>query len=97
MTTFFAIPTAWMMPNDQVAVYIESKTNNDGQSSKTGSLEIKSVHVTHKTSEYFYVDQGLKTDDQIITTPIQSPEVGMLLRRIDMKSMKTSQVVEVKP
>ena len=71
-TDVFAIPSAWMMPDDQLAVY-----------TKNGTLEIKSVHVTHKTSDYFYVDQGLSSIDHIITTPIQAPEVGMQLRRVD--------------
>ncbi len=65
----YAIPTAWMMPNDQLSVYAEG-----------GVLAIKSVHVAHKTNDFFYVDQGLNSRDQIITTPIQAPEIGMLLR-----------------
>jgi len=95
----FAIPSAWMMADDQVAVYIEKESVNGESSKTTGTLEIKSVHVTHKTSEYFYVDDGLSSDDQIITTPIQSPEIGMQLRRLDkqMNSMKESQVVEARP
>lgn len=66
----FAIPTAWMMPNDQIAVY-----------QPDGRLAIKSVHVVHKTTDFFYVDQGLTTTDQIITTPIQAPTEGMMLRQ----------------
>ncbi|VAW44193.1 hypothetical protein MNBD_GAMMA02-1125 [hydrothermal vent metagenome] len=79
-TDVFAVPSAWMMPNDQLALYVNN-TN-----AKNGTLEIKSVHVTHKTSDYFYVDQGLNPIDQIITTPIQAPEVGMQLRRIDKQN-----------
>ncbi|MCX7554356.1 efflux RND transporter periplasmic adaptor subunit [Marinicella sp. S1101] len=65
----YAIPSAWMMPNDQVAIYADDK------------LTIKSLDVFHKTDTYFYVNQGLSTSDQVITTPIQAPENGMLLRR----------------
>lgn len=65
----FAIPSAWMMPEDKVAIY------------KNDQLAIKSVQVFHKTDDYFYVNQGLSKDDQIITTPIQAPEIGMQLRR----------------
>ncbi len=79
-TDVYAIPSAWMMPNDQLAFYVNNAN------AKSGTLEIKSVHVTHKTSDYFYVDQGLSPIDQIITTPIQAPEVGMQLRRIDKQN-----------
>ncbi|MGJ8663821.1 MAG: efflux RND transporter periplasmic adaptor subunit [Marinicella sp.] len=65
----YAIPTAWMLPKDQVAVFSDDQT-----------LAIKTVHVAHKTNDYFYVDQGLTTSDQIITTPIQAPLEGMQLR-----------------
>jgi RND family efflux transporter MFP subunit len=65
----FAIPTAWMMPNDQLAVY-----------QKDGTLAIKSVNVVHKTNDYFYVSSGLSRQDAIISTPIQAPEPGMQLR-----------------
>ena len=68
-TGVFAIPSAWMMPNDQVAIYADDDT-----------LEIKTVQVVHKTNNHFYVDEGLNSNDQIITTPIQAPEVGMQLR-----------------
>jgi RND family efflux transporter MFP subunit len=74
-TDVYAIPSAWMMPDDQIAVY-----------AKDGTLEIKSVHVTHKTSDFFYVDQGLSSIDHIITTPIQAPEIGMQLRRADQQN-----------
>lgn len=66
----YAVPSAWMMPNDQLSVYAADDT-----------LEIKSVQVAHKTDAYFYVDKGLSSNDAIITTPIQAPEVGMQLRR----------------
>lgn len=65
----YAIPSAWMMPNDQVAIYKDDK------------LAIKSLDVFHKTDAYFYVNQGLNDNDQVITTPIQAPEIGMQLRR----------------
>lgn len=65
----YAIPAAWMMPNDQLPVYLEDDT-----------LAIKQVHVVHKTNDHFYVDQGLNSQDLIITTPIQAPTVGMTLR-----------------
>ncbi len=86
-----AIPNSWMMPNDQVALYI-----GDG-SSETGILAIKTVEVVHKTSEYFYVNQGLDFSDHIITTPIQAPEAGMQLRRVVGKQIdpgKASLVAE---
>ncbi len=65
----YPIPTAWMMPDDQVAVYKQDHT-----------LEIRKVHVVHQTNAYFYVDQGVDDSDLIITTPIQSPIPGMILR-----------------
>ncbi len=65
----FSIPTAWMMPNNQLSIYNDS-----------GTLEIKSVQVIHKTNDFFYVNQGLTSQDQIIITPIQAPEEGMQLR-----------------
>jgi len=65
----FPIPTAWMMPNNQLAVY------NDG-----GTLAIKTVEVIHKTNDYFYVNIGIDSQDHIITTPIQAPIEGMQLR-----------------
>ncbi|MFC3195329.1 efflux RND transporter periplasmic adaptor subunit [Marinicella sediminis] len=68
----FAIPSAWMMPNDQLAVYTPG-----------GKLAIKQVRVAYKTDDYFYVDQGIDQTDLIITTPIQAPTEGMLLRRAD--------------
>ncbi len=77
----FAIPAAWMMPNDQVSVY-----------EKDGKLGIKTVQVVHKTNEFFYVDDGLSAVDHVISTPIQAPEVGMQLRRAD-----SNQQAEVKP
>lgn len=64
----FAVPSAWMMANDQVAVYRE------------GKLDILNLKVSHKTDDYFYVTSGLNEQNQIITTPIQAPEVGMTLR-----------------
>jgi len=66
----YAIPNAWMMPNDQLSVY-----------QSDGTLAIKKVNVVHKTKDFFYVDQGLTARDQVITTPIQAAEAGMPLRR----------------
>jgi RND family efflux transporter MFP subunit len=74
-TEVYAIPSAWMMPNDQISVYVDNNT-----------LGIKSVQVVHKTNDYFYVDQGLSSHDQIITTPIQAPEIGIKLRRLNLQS-----------
>ncbi len=65
----YPIPTAWMMPNDQLAVY-----------QKDGTLAIKNVEVIHKTNEYFYLKSGISELDAIITTPIQAPVAGMPLR-----------------
>jgi len=65
----YAIPSAWMMPNDQIPVYLADDT-----------LAIKQVQVVHKTNAYFFVEQGLNSQDLIITTPIQAPTVGMALR-----------------
>lgn len=73
----YAIPTAWMMPNNQLAVY-----QNDG------SLAIKTVSVIHKTNDHFYVNKGISENDAIITTPIQAPEVGMRLRLANRKPAK---------
>lgn len=82
-TGLYAVPSAWMMPNDQLAVFINSDEVNKGQ------LEIKSVKVAHTTKDYFYVEQGLTTNDQIITTPIQAPEEGMKLRKLDLIDTQT--------
>lgn len=79
----YAIPNAWMMPNDQLSVY-----------QSDGTLVIKEVHVVHKTNEFFYVDQGLTPNDQIITTPVQAAEVGMKLRK-NSKATITEFVDEV--
>ena len=68
----YPIPTAWMMPDDQISVYTEDST-----------LAIRTVHVVHKTNDYFYVDQGVDNNDLIITTPIQAPTSGMILRNIN--------------
>ncbi|TDR23524.1 efflux RND transporter periplasmic adaptor subunit [Marinicella litoralis] len=82
----YAVPTAWMMPNDQLSVY-----------QTDGTLAIKSVHVVHKTNEYFYVDDGLTANDQIITTPIQAPEVGMKLRKNDATVDSNDSASEASP
>jgi len=66
----YAIPSAWMMPNDQLAVYAPGD-----------QLSIKTVQVKYKTNDYFYVDEGIDQQDQIITTPIQAPAEGMKLRQ----------------
>ena len=66
----YAIPSAWMMPNDQLAVYAPGD-----------QLAIKTVQVKYKTNDYFYVDEGIDQQDQIITTPIQAPAEGMKLRQ----------------
>ncbi len=66
----FAIPSAWMMPEDQIAVYAQGD-----------QLAIKNLKVFHKTDDFFYVNNGLSAVDEIIITPIQAPEVGMQLRR----------------
>ncbi len=88
-TGLYAVPSAWMMPNDQLAVYVNSDDSSKGQ------LAIKSVQVAHKTSDYFYVEEGLTASDQIITTPIQAPEVGMELRKYN-QSINT-EAVALKP
>lgn len=67
----FAVPSAWMMANNQIAIYRE------------GKLDILDLEVTHKTDDYFYVTSGLNEQNKIITTPIQAPEVGMTLRLKD--------------
>jgi len=66
----YAIPTAWMMPDNQVAVYASDNT-----------LDIRSVNVVHKTNDHFYIDQGINELDSVITTPIQAPSSGMPLRQ----------------
>lgn len=66
----YAIPSAWMMPNDQLAVYAPGD-----------QLSIKTVQVKYKTNDYFYVDEGIDQQDQIIITPIQAPAEGMKLRQ----------------
>jgi RND family efflux transporter MFP subunit len=71
----YPVPSAWMMPEDQVAIYQADNT-----------LDIRAVNVVHKTNDFFYVDQGLSEQDQVITTPIQAPEAGMLLRHDDSSS-----------
>jgi len=75
----FAIPSAWMMPNDQLSVYTPG-----------GKLAIKQVRVTHKTDDHFYVDEGIDQADLIITTPIQAPTEGMQLRRADQAADATA-------
>ncbi len=82
----FAIPSAWMMPDDQISVY-----------EKGGKLAIKTVQVAHKTNDYFYVNDGLSATDHIISTPIQAPEVGMQLRRADKVAQTQTQAEEVSP
>ncbi len=79
----YAVPTAWMMPNDQLSIY-----NSDG------SLDIKTVHVVHKTNEFYYVDRGLTSSDQVITTPIQAPVIGMQLRHSNDIQTNDSQTTE---
>jgi RND family efflux transporter MFP subunit len=78
----FAIPSAWMMPNDQLAVYTPG-----------GKLAIKQVHVTHKTDDHYYVDEGIDQADLIVTTPIQAPTAGMSLRRA-VPAAKTTAISE---
>ena len=65
----YPVPTAWMMPDDQVAVYAPDNT-----------LDIRSVTVIHKTNDFFYVTDGIDDQDLIITTPVQAPAQGMILR-----------------
>lgn len=82
-TTFndvFAIPTAWMLPDNQLAVYQQD-----------GTLTIKTVDVVHKTNDYFYVNAGISDQDAIIKTPIQAPVEGMLLRLVENRQ-KTNEV-----
>ncbi len=79
----FSIPTAWMMPNNQLSIYNDS-----------GTLEIKPVQVIHKTNDFFYVNQGLTSKDQIIITPIQAPEVGMQLRLKPMVAEGDKKAIE---
>ncbi len=74
----YPVPSAWMMPEDQVAIYQADNT-----------LDIRAVNVVHKTTDVFYVDQGLSEQDQVITTPIQAPQAGMLLRHDDSSSTTT--------
>ncbi len=74
LTDVFAVPAAWMMANDKIAVYRE------------GKLAILEVQVAHKTDDYDYVTSGLSAQDQIIITPIQAPENGMTLRLKTMES-----------
>lgn len=82
----YAIPAAWMMADDQVAIYDQDK------------LTIKPLQVFHKTDAFFYVSEGLSNTDQIITTPIQAPEVGMLLRRQSGTDAKSAnQEITAKP
>ena len=80
----YAIPSAWMMPNDQLSVYAPG-----------GQLAIKQVRVTHKTDDHFYVDEGIDQTDLIITTPIQAPAEGMQLRRADQVSDSTAMTGQV--
>jgi RND family efflux transporter MFP subunit len=80
----FAIPSAWMMPNDQLSVYTPG-----------GKLAIKQVRVTHKTDDHFYVDEGIDQADLIITTPIQAPTEGMQLRRADQAADATAMTGQV--
>lgn len=69
LSDVFAVPSAWMMANDQIAVY------------RDGKLNILDLKVAHKTDDFFYVTSGLNEQNQIITTPIQSPSEGMILRK----------------
>lgn len=68
LSNVFAVPAAWMMANDQIAVY------------KEGKLDILNLKVIHKTDDFYYVNAGMNDKNQIVTTPIQAPEVGMTLR-----------------
>ena len=82
LTGVFAVPAAWMMANDQIAVYRE------------GKLEILDLDVTHKTDDFFYVTSGLNEKNQIVTTPIQAPEAGMTLRLKGEVPVKTQHEAE---
>ena len=75
----YPVPSAWMMPEDQVAIYLPDNT-----------LAIRAVNVIHKTTDFFYVDQGLSEQDQVITTPIQAPVAGMLLRNQSIPAEATA-------
>lgn len=68
LNNVFAVPSAWMMANNQVPIYRE------------GELDILDVTVVHKTDDFFYVSTGLNEQSQVITTPIQAPSRGMKLR-----------------
>lgn len=75
----YPVPSAWMMPEDQVAIYLPDNR-----------LAIRAVNVVHKTTDFFYVDQGLSEQDQVITTPIQAPVAGMLLRHQSISTEATA-------
>lgn len=78
----FAVPAAWMMAKDQIAVY------------RDGQLALLDLNVVHKTDDIFYVNTGLSEQNQIVTTPIQAPEVGMTLRLKGDKPLPESQNTE---
>ncbi|GAA4825391.1 RND superfamily efflux pump MFP component [Marinicella pacifica] len=65
----FAVPAEWLLPKQRLPLY-----RND-------RLHIQSVTVIEQSDELDYISEGLSTEDQIITTPIQFPEQGMVLRR----------------
>ncbi|WP_154222560.1 efflux RND transporter periplasmic adaptor subunit [Marinicella rhabdoformis] len=81
LTDVFAVPAAWMMANNQIAVY------------RNGQLEILDLNVVHKTDDYFYVSSGLSEKNQIVITPIQAPEAGMTLR-LKGEQVKAEKVTE---
>lgn len=81
LSKVFAIPIAWLMPDDYLGVY------------DNGQLRLVQAKVLYRNEHFVYVKEGISNSDLIVTTPIQSAHNGMKLRRLNprQKSIETSE------
>ena len=66
----YAVPVAYIMPNNQIGIYAEDNT-----------LQIKRFESLYQNDAFVFISSGIDSRDAIITTPIQGAYQGMLLRR----------------